>query len=119
MKRILIYMTTISLLTFASLASGSPTHAQDNGLPSGMAGTEWKLLEIQRSTQDILSTANTNVTLTFDTQGLAKGNSPCNKSNEIVTVPKSTVPTASRPAVVCIGGELYTNVGAASAKKIA
>lgn len=78
MKRILIYMTTISLLTSASLATGRPIHAQDNGLPIELTGTEWKLLEIQRSTQDVLSTANTNVTLTFDIQGLARGNSACN-----------------------------------------
>lgn len=78
MKRILIYITTISLLTSTSFLSGSPTHAQDNSLPTGIIGTEWKLLEIQRSPQDILSTTNTNVTLTFDPQGLAKGNSTCN-----------------------------------------
>ena len=78
MKRIVIYMTTISLLASAYLTSGSHTHAQDSGLPTGMVGTEWKLLEIQRSTQDILSTAHTNVTLTFDPQGLARGISTCN-----------------------------------------
>jgi heat shock protein HslJ len=43
-----------------------------------MIGKNFKLVELQRSSQDVLNTTNANVTLRFDDQGSAGGNSPCN-----------------------------------------
>lgn len=82
MKQTLTKTIAILLLTLAFIASGgsisSPAHAQDNSLPAGVIGTEWKLMEIQRSAQDVLSTAHVNITLKFDAEGRAGGDSTCN-----------------------------------------
>lgn len=80
MKRILTYFSTLFLLAVAFLAGGvaGVAHAQDNSLPAGMVGPAWRLVEIQRSPQDALDTSNLNVTLTFEADGRAGGNSTCN-----------------------------------------
>ncbi len=77
MVRIVRHMMS-ALLVLGFLVGGGATYAQESGLPAGVVGTTWKLLEIQRSTQDVLSTASVDITLEFDGQGLAGGNSTCN-----------------------------------------
>lgn len=84
MNRIAIGMTT-ALLMLTLMVVGNPisnpAHAQetnDNALPAGVIGAEWKLMEIQRSAEDVLNTEHLNVTLKFDAQGHAGGDSTCN-----------------------------------------
>lgn len=78
MRHILSGMRAIPLLAFGCFAAFGSAHAQESSFPAGVTGTPWKLLEIERSAQDILSTSNVNITLSFDGQGLAGGNSACN-----------------------------------------
>lgn len=78
MKYVFRYMVAIPMLAFGFFAAGSPAHAQESGFPLGVAGATWQLLEIQRSSQDVLDTSNVDVTLTFDGQGRATGKSTCN-----------------------------------------
>lgn len=78
MKRMLTYIAALSLIAVGSLAPDSLAHAQDNSSASTLVGTEWKLVEIQRSAQDVASVADANITITFDSQGRVGGNSSCN-----------------------------------------
>jgi heat shock protein HslJ len=71
-------MLATSLLALAFFAFGGSARAQESGLPSGLIGPTWRLVEIQRSAQDVMSTAAVRITLTLDTQGLASGESTCN-----------------------------------------
>lgn len=81
MKRTPIRMiTALFMLALMVLSSpiSNPAYAQEHSLPAGVIGTGWKLMEIQRSAEDVLSTQHLNVTLKFDAEGHAGGDSTCN-----------------------------------------
>lgn len=78
MRHIHKYIMASVILAASLFATGAAAYAQEGGMPPGVAGTVWKLIEVQRSAQDSVDTNNADVTIQFDTQGQAVGNSTCN-----------------------------------------
>jgi heat shock protein HslJ len=68
-------------LALSTVASSGAAHAQESGLPKGMLETQWKLIEIRHSGQDVKDATYTGVagtTLLFELEGRVGGSSPCN-----------------------------------------
>jgi heat shock protein HslJ len=64
-------------LLFSSLGAA---HAQEGGagLPPEVFGREWQLIVIERAGQDVVDTRGKGITLTFNRDGTAGGESTCN-----------------------------------------
>jgi heat shock protein HslJ len=72
-----IGMVMLFGLLFSSLGAA---HAQDGdgGLPPEVFGGQWQLIVIERAGQDVLDTRGKGITLTFNRDGAAGGESTCN-----------------------------------------
>jgi heat shock protein HslJ len=68
------FLLALPLLAVGLLSAG--THAQAQ--TAGLAGTSWKLVEIQGPTMGVQNTSGQNITINFDSQGHAGGQSTCN-----------------------------------------
>src|SRR5262245_31452219 len=78
MIRMLSYLSATALFALGFFATGSLAEAQGAGFPPGVTGVTWQLRAMQGPAQDLQDLRSANVTLKFDGQGLATGNSPCN-----------------------------------------
>lgn len=77
-KIIRLSATVLAFVFALSYFQVSAYAAQESGFPEGVVGITWQLREIQRSPGDVLDTTNVNITLRFDGQGMAAGDSTCN-----------------------------------------
>jgi heat shock protein HslJ len=70
----------VMLLFGLLFSSFGAAHAQEGsaGLPPEMLGREWQLIVIERAGQDMVDTRGKGITLTFNRDGTAGGNSTCN-----------------------------------------
>ena len=78
MRRMLTLAIPLTLVLALLFQASAPARAQEGGFPPGVVRVTWRLLEIQRSPGNVLDTSHLNVTLTFDGQGQAGGESTCN-----------------------------------------
>ena len=77
MQRLLRYVVVFSVLALGLLSVGSFAFAQV-GQSLGIAGEGWRLVELQRAPGDARDTSDVTITLNFDDQGEASGQSTCN-----------------------------------------
>ena len=77
MQRLLRYMVVFSVVALGLLSVGSLAFAQ-TGQSLGIAGAGWRLAELQRAPGDVRDTSDVIITLNFDSQGEASGQSTCN-----------------------------------------
>jgi heat shock protein HslJ len=77
MQRLLRYIAIFSVLAFGLLAVSNLASAQNE--PSlGIAGPGWRLIELQGAPGDVRNTTDVNISLNFDADGRAGGQSTCN-----------------------------------------
>jgi heat shock protein HslJ len=124
--RTLVSTLLLPALALASIAlSGpGPAHAQASGLPPGMVGTEWKLIEIRQSGQEVKGTADAGITLLFEMEGRIGGASPCNSysatyqvgAGETLTFGQvvSTLRACVDPSLQALESEYYTALSGVS-----
>ncbi|MGA7732113.1 MAG: META domain-containing protein [Chloroflexia bacterium] len=77
MQRLLRYVVVFSVVALGLLSVGSLAFAQA-GQSLGIAGAGWRLAELQRAPGDVRDTSDVTITLNFDGQGEASGQSTCN-----------------------------------------
>jgi heat shock protein HslJ len=77
MQRLLRYVVVFSVVALGLLSVGSLAFAQA-GQSLGIAGAGWRLVELQRAPGDVRDTSDVTITLNFDDQGEASGQSTCN-----------------------------------------